>query len=261
MAGQNGDTPDEIEAILNNASETDGTTGETDLVSDQSEALQRKPETHGGSADKTQQQPEQDWKARFTELKKRYDPVAQKRNELEAILKNPELLKFAKQNPQLSEALRKAGFSYADDVADEYEREGVPTESFDPERNPMHRVAQLEMSIEYDRQELAFERKLGRDLKPEEKQAVYAMIHKIPRLNIEQAYTLTPFFAKAQKEAEEKRLQEALKKLPAGKRPAPRDPFNAGRNLDLKKDVRDMKDPAEIAAKLQDIMDAANGQG
>lgn len=254
MAGQNGDAPDEIEALLNDATSDGGQAAEHgDPSSDQLEAIQKKPGTHGESAGKTQ---EPDWKARFTEFKKQYDPVAKRKNELESILRNPELLKFAKQNPQLADALAKAGFSHADDVTEQDEADGIRSDEWDPQNNPMHAVAEMKINYEFDRQEQAFERKLGRELKGEEKQAIYSKINKIRGLSIEEAYTLTPFFAKAQKEAEERRLQEALKKLPAGRRPAPRDPFNSGKNLDLKKDVRDMKDPSEVAAKLQELMDS-----
>lgn len=260
MPGTNGGEPDEIDAILNEVGNDDGSAeGQSFDPGSNSLTTQEPAKSHGAPANAANgkaQQPTVDYKSRFVELKKQYDPVAQRKNQLEEILKNPELLNLAKTNPRLKDALIKAGFTKAEEEEEAYQANGpqVDDGKWDPENNPMHRVQELELNYKYDREEAALERELKRDLTEDEKTAIYEKLSVVRGLSVREAFTLTPQYQKALKAAEDRRVQEAIAKLPPGRRPKP-NPFGSGQKLDLKKDVRELKGDEERASFIQNILD------
>ena len=191
-----------------------------------------------------------DWEKRYRAARPELDRVKSKMSVLEEIIKGPEIQKLAQTNPQIRQALAKAGY----ELAQEQEREAAG----EKEPQPWElEVATLREELILDRQLTGLSRQIGRDLAREELMEILDVKKHIGGLSVEQAWNLTPSFRKHLKAAEEKRFDEFKKKnIPA--RPKPPVPLMPGQTLDMKKAVTEMND-AERQEKIAEILARTQG--
>jgi hypothetical protein len=252
--------PDELDSLTQ---ELETSAAPEDITSSETAGLPDalKPSNHGAAAGQQRQQAILG-KYRTTEelakahksLRSEFDKRSQKLNTLNEIIQNPKFNEWAAKDPQIREALVKAGYELALE-RQEQQREQDGGFEWD-DNDPRCQVALLRAEMEYDRQLSAFQRKLGRDMSAEERQAIFTQLQAAPSLTVEQAYKLTSHFEKSLKAAEEKRFAEATRKANPN-RPKPPIPMAPGQKIDLKKPVTDFND-AEKRQYISDLLAGGN---
>lgn len=235
MPGTNDPAPDDQEAAL---TAEQGTTADPSLEGTQSDPIldALKPSGHGGDAQKPNPQSQQDYQKRYQSMRPEFDKRGAKLNTWESILKNPKFAELAKTDPEMRQALAKAGYALAQEEA-----EGGAAEAGDEEQywqSPEGRADLVEarMDLRYEMEDFAQE-KLSRRFTPQEASEVKAYIHRAPKLTVAEAWKLTKSADDARLSAEQKRMTEAQGRRPGGQRPRPTpNPLGGGaEKLDLKK--------------------------
>lgn len=187
----------------------------------------------------------QDWEKRYKSIRPEYDRTRSKMSVLEGIIKNPKFHALAETNPEIREALAKAGY----ELASEQERQDEGEGEVSPERLE---IETLRHEMILDRQLNGLSKSLGRDLQRQELMEILDIKKHIGGLSVEQAWQLTPSYQKHLKTAEDKRFEDFKKKASVN-RPRPTAPIMPGQTLDMKKSVTEMND-AERQAKIADIL-------
>lgn len=163
-------------------------------------------------------------------------------NQLKAALKDPRKLAQFSKDPQWAPILAKLGIQQAEEDFEAQEEEaasrGEDYSNLPPQvQQFIHQQKVQAASLALDREEWAFERKLGRPVTNQEHDTVMQVIARAQDLTYEEAWKLA-FHDKLLKEAHEK----AAKAAPAakGQRPPPIPGFVPGVKMDLKKPITDM---------------------
>lgn len=200
---------------------------------------------------KTAQELEKAYKLRDSQASQ-FQTKAQK---LEALIQNPRLMALAQQDPQLREALGKLGYQIRQEDTQEERESGGEGWNGD-ENDPRFQIAVSEQRQELRWELFEFGQQRGKALSPEEQREVKRVIGMAPKLTVEQAYRLTPFYEKDVKAREDARIAALEKRAAKGGRPAPNPGLPGGQKLDLKKSVLEMND-AERRAFIQQTIEGA----
>lgn len=171
-------------------------------------------------------------------------------NKLKSALgKNPNDIAQLAKDPAWAEILSKVGIeAAAQEVEERQSRESAERPQDWEEYRSQFDVERHQFRLE--REQWGFEKRLGRDLKPDEVSAVWGIIEKAPSLTFEQAYKLAHH---------DRLLKEAALKSqttggrPKVNRPAPTPSFAAGRKLDLTKPISQMSKEEAREAMRRDI--------
>lgn len=162
-------------------------------------------------------------------------------NQIKSALKNPEAFARFSKDPNFAPILAKLGIQGA---TEELEQEVEEDEFGKEQANLPPALQKLAQEIKYERavsqlerEKWAFERKLGREMTPEENDGVFGIINKADTLSMAEAWKLYNH-DKVQKELAE--LKASSKNRPAGNRPPPLPPGIPGQKLDLKKSISAM---------------------
>lgn len=186
----------------------------------------------GGRSYKTQQEAEQ----AHNKLYGKYSEQQSMLNQLKGALKNPKLFAELSKDPAYAQILAKLGIQQAEE---EMDAEAEEDEREAGEVSVQSLAQQIKMDraqFSLEREESKFERKLGRDLKSDERDAILAMIGRAPELTYEEAYKLA-FHEKLLKEAQARAGANGRGTV---NRPPPT-PLNIpGVKLDTKKAVGEM---------------------
>jgi hypothetical protein len=198
----------------------------------------------GGRAYKTQQEAEQ----AHNKLYGKYSEQQNTMNTLKSALKNPEALKYFSKDPQMVQILAKLGIQEATEMRREEEK-AIATEEreFDP-KQLYTEIRQERAAMQLDREEMLFERKLGRQVSDEEHNEIFKTISRVPELTYAEAWKLT-YHDKTIKEIQE---QAAAKAKPARPAPTPFSRVVPGVKMDLKKDIGNMTKSEAREAMRQD---------
>lgn len=227
----------DIQSILTGTSSEEETTGETAQAGQGTQAAAEFK--FGGRSYKTQADAE---KAHNT-LYGKYAEQQGILNQLKAALKDPAKAAALANDPQWAPIMAKLGIQQASEEIDREEQEdklaGRDYSKLPPELQTFIYDQQVEAAgYKLDREEWAFERKLGRAVTDEEHNAVMRIIARAQDLTYEEAWKLANH---------DKLLKEAAQKANAKgangnqpNRPAPRPGFVPGVKLDLKKSITDM---------------------
>lgn len=198
---------------------------------------------------KTMQDAEKGYKSSVSEM----DKAKSRSRQLEGIVSNPRLMKMAQSDPELREALAKAGFAQVE-AAQEEEPNDVPANVDEYLNSPEGIRAEMRAWRELDRELSGFQKQLGRDLTVNEHAEVMNHIALAPHLTMSQAYKLTSAYEATLKAREDKIRNEAGAKSrvnrprpPAGLQPGA--PQGSG-----KKSVGQMNS-GEREQFIQDLMD------
>lgn len=260
------DTPDELDSLMADLDTQDssatqsGTSAQPGGQWDPSSA-RTGTSSHGASETSNQAkrllagrfQNERDLEKSYLEMRKERDSkFVPKLKVLEEIVKNPALHQLAQQNPAIRAALAKAGYQLAEE---EEEAQGMDEE--EDESSPLYQlqleVQTMKLQQQYQRQYDSFVHKLGRGLTEEEHQAVVGKLKAIDGLSVEEAWMLTPHYAKQVAREREKAVAEATRKAKP-RRPMPHAQAMPGEKLDLKKHPGQMNE-REAEAFLNQIID------
>ena len=240
--------PDDLDSLVQQL----GTENEPGTGSDSSglpPPLQ--PSGHGepkGTAGQQQATP-QDLEKRYKGLRAGYEKTSQKLKTWEGLLRNPKLLELARTDPEVREALAKAGYQQALEQQAQ-EEQGDAEEEIDPVRL----VYDLRAEMEIDREFSSLEREIKREVTPQERKEIMAGIERWGGFTVKQAWKLTPSYEKHLKDSEDKRVNDAVGKA-RPYRPRPPSPLLPGAKApDLKKPVTEMNE-AERRAYLTDLIE------
>jgi len=233
-------TPDasaEINALLGiGSSDTDST--ETQTAS----ALQTQGDVDGqaksdvfkfgGRAYKTQQDAEK----AHNNLYGKFSDQQNTLNKFKAALRNPEMLKTLSGDPEMVQVLAKLGIQEAQESRREREAQlQQENAEFTPEK--LHEAILMDRAaIQLEREEMRFERKMGRNVTDEEHNTVYEVIQRAPSLTYAEAWKLA-FHDKMLQDAAQKQAAKVKQDRPA---PTPMSRMIPGVKLDLKKDISQM---------------------
>lgn len=151
-------------------------------------------------------------------------------------LTDPDLLETLSQDPEWSDMLAKLGIEGARERAEADEADDA--QSGDDPRSVLQDIKVSQAGLTIDREEMSFERKLGRQVTDDEHDAVMGIIGRAPSLTYAEAFKLA-FHDKMLTEAQKKAQAAGQGRGRTGNRPPPI-PGVAGTKMDLKKSVRDM---------------------
>lgn len=230
----------DINAILSGTSDSSDTTTESvDGTTPQGAAKEASEFRFGGRSYKTQQDAEKAHNALYGKYSQQQSVL----NQLKAALKDPKKLAVLARDPEWSTILAKLGIQEAQEEYDADE-EAEAAAGRDYSKLPVelqgfvHDQKVQAASLVLDREEWAFERKLGRSVTAEEHNSVMEIIGRAQNLTYEEAYKLANH---------DRMLTEAGKKAaaqgqtkPNGERPPPHAAFIPGVKMDLKKPLTQM---------------------
>lgn len=182
-----------------------------------------------------------------------------KLSQLEALVQNPRFQQLASQDPDIAQALAKAGYELRREEAQEDNR-GRQQQDWNGDTNdPRYQLAYLEAKNEIRWALRDFSDERGKRLSREEEGAIRQVLQTMPRLvekgpeGIKMAWKLTPFYEKELKAKEDERFAKAMQR-PGANRPRPNPSLLPGQKLDLKKPVTEMND-SEKKAYLANIVE------
>lgn len=163
-------------------------------------------------------------------------------------LKDPELLSQLAQDPEWADTLAKLGIEVgADATRGEDVDENEYAEGDDSPQAIMNQLKVDRAGFALEREEMAFERKLGRQVKEEEHNQVMGIIERAPSLSYAEAWKLA-FHDRMLKEAHMK-AQQGGQGSRRGNRPPPI-PGIPGTKVDPKKSITEMS-PSEWRESLR----------
>ncbi len=180
-----------------------------------------------------------------------------KLSQLEALVQNPRFQQLASQDPDIAQALAKAGYELRREEAQEDNR-GQQDWNGDT-NDPRYQIAYLEAKNEIRWALRDFSDERGKRLSREEEVAIRQVLQTMPRLvergpeGIKMAWKLTPFYEKELKAKEDERVAKMMQR-PGANRPRPNPTLLPGQKLDLKKPVTEMND-SEKKAYLANIVE------
>lgn len=155
---------------------------------------------------------------------------------LERLLQDPDIAARIADDPEIADALRKAGVELREE---EIRRSGEetpnPQDAID-ENSVDFRMARMEFREQFREERREIEAELKRPLADEERSAMRRIMSDIPRLSLRQAYLLATA-DKRMKDAYEKGRQEGS---PRGRRPPPIPGVLPGQPVNTKKPVTEM---------------------
>lgn len=157
-------------------------------------------------------------------------------NMIKKILSNPDALQAAQQDPRWAPILEKLGLQAAEE-----EIEAEDAQSQGQEVTPQQALQEMRTfraTLGIEREEMAYEKKLGRALSDDEHNATMRMIARSPSLSFEEAYFVA-HRDKVMREAAQKAAQNAAPRNSQG-RPKPLPRGIPGTSYDLKKPVEQM---------------------
>jgi len=243
MADNMGESPDQgmdIQSILTGTSDTD-TTGSASDQSSATSGSASQGQSGGGTgefrfAGRTFKGGMKDAEKWANQTYGKYSETQQLVNWLKTKgLRDPELLEALSQDPEWSDVLAKLGIEGARESVEREEAEDEAQGAPDVQ-SALQEIKVANAGLAIDREEMSFERKLGRQVTDEEHDAVMTIIGRAPSLSYAEAFKLA-FHDKMLKEAQMK--AQASGQQRKGNRPPPI-PGVAGTKLDLKKNPRDM---------------------
>lgn len=181
-----------------------------------------------------------------------------KLQQLEALVQNPRFQQLASQDPDIAQALAKAGYELRRQEAEEDNR-GQQQDWNGDTNDPRYQIAYLEAKNEIRWALRDFSDERGKRLSKEEEVAIRQVLQTMPRLvekgpeGIKMAWKLTPFYERELKAKEDERVAKLMQR-PGANRPKPNPTLLPGQKLDLKKPVTEMND-AEKKAHLANIIE------
>lgn len=229
-----GGTPDggfDINSVLGTSPQGDTAgTGSDQSVSAQGEGTQAGTFKFGGKDYASQSDAEK----AFNKLYGKFSEGQGLQKQLTQLLRrDPNALAELAQDPEWAEMLSKMGIDAASkEVSDRQNQERAEAPQNWDEYRQQWDVERHQFRLEQEQSK--FEKKLGRDLAPDEARAVFDIIGNAPSLSIEQAYRLA---------FHDKLLKEAVAKATSGRsantsgRPKPPPSLMPGSKLDMKKPI------------------------
>lgn len=174
-----------------------------------------------------------------------------KLQQLEGLIQNPRFQQLAASDPDIAQALQKAGYDLrrAESQQDE---QGQPQWNGD-ENDPRFQMALIDAKNELRWSLFNFGQERGKPLSQQEERSIREVLAASPRLSVKQAWKLTDAYEKDLKAKEDKRIAD-LQAKGSPNRPRPNPTTLPGQKLDLKKPVTEMND-AERRAHLANIID------
>lgn len=155
---------------------------------------------------------------------------------LEKLLQDPEIAARVAEDPEIADALRKAGIELREEeVRRSGEETPDPADEID-ENSVEFRMARMEYREQFREERREIESELKRALNEEERSSMRKLMSDIPRLSLRQAYLLA---------TADKRMKEAYEKgreagSPKGRRPPPIPGVLPGQPMDSRKSVQEM---------------------
>lgn len=202
----------------------------------------------GGRAYKSQSEAEK----AHNQLYGKYSETQNIVKQLKAALKDPRKLAQFQKDPEMAPILAKLGIQQAEE-----EVEAEEAEANSQDQSPESFIEQLQVDragLAMEREEWAFERKLGRPITDEEHDAVMRIIARAGTLSYAEAWKLA-FHDKMLRELQQKQKQEAEKRNRP--KPGPAAGFIPGVKMDLKKPLSQMS-PAEAREHLRNSEEFRN---
>jgi hypothetical protein len=173
-----------------------------------------------------------------------------KLQQLEAMIQNPRFQQMAAQDPDIAQALAKAGYDLRREEAQEDAR--GQREWNGDENDPQFQMAYIDAKNELRWSFFNFGQERGKALSQPEEMAIREVLKASPRLSVKQAWKLTDHYEKELKAKEDERFAKLQQRNP--NRPRPNPTNLPGQKLDLKKPVTEMND-AEKKAHLSNIIE------
>lgn len=193
---------------------------------------------------KTQPQA-QDWEKRYKSALSGFEKQKTKLGAVETILNNPKFHEWAKSDPQVMEALAKAGYELAQKQEEQAKGEGAN------DRYALE-IETLRQEWILDRQIQELKGQLGGELSNDALREVLQLKTEIPGLSVAQAWKLTSAYEKHVKQAQDKKVAD-LQKRGVVNRPRPKSSLMPGESLNMKKPVTQMND-AERSAWISETL-------
>lgn len=170
----------------------------------------------------------------------------------EKLLTNPKFAELAKSDPDIAQALGKAGYQTA---LEKEQAEGGITDprQVDWERDPIARAELSDAKNELRWELFELKTELKDHWSPDVERQVRTVISRIGDISAREAFKLTPIADQIRKDAEDRRVKEAIAKLPQTARPKPKLPGSMGaEKVDMKKPVTQFNS-AEKRAFLENL--------
>lgn len=174
-----------------------------------------------------------------------------KLQQLESLIQNPRFQQMAQSDPDIAQALAKAGYEIRRQEREEDNR-GQQEWNGD-ENDPRFQLAVVEAKNELRWNLFNFGQERGKPLSQAEERAIREVMAVSPRLSVKQAWKLTDFYEKELKAKEDERVSK-LQGNRNPNRPRPNPTNLSGQKLNLQKPVTEMND-AERRAYLAQIME------
>lgn len=227
----------------------------------QGELLSRTPsQQQGGQPNQSEAQRQQLLAGKFKtpqELEKAYQSLnkmagqkGSKLQQLESLIQNPRFQELASRDPDVAQALAKAGYELRKQEAQE---DNQGQEWNGDENDPRFQIALIDAKNELRWNLFQFGQERGKALSQQEEMAIRQVLAASPRLSIKQAWKLTDHYDRDLKAKEDERMSK-LQARPGVNRPRPNPTTLPGQKLDLKKPVTEMND-AERKAHLANIIE------
>lgn len=244
------DSMDIASMLDGTSSQQDTTNGSGDPSQDQGQLSGEMADVFkfGGRAYKTQQEAEKAHNQLYGKFSESQNVLKQ----LKAALRDPAKLAQFQRDPSMAPILAKLGIQQAEEDM-EAEEEARQQQESDPQ-SYAEGLAQDRAGLALDREEWAFERKLGRSITDDEHNAVMRIIARAGTLTYAEAWKLA-FHDKMLRDAQARQKAE-VQKLTRPK-PGPGAHFIPGVKMDLKKPLSQMTN-AEAREHLRNSDDFKN---
>ena len=193
----------------------------------------------------------QDLEKAYQNLNRMAGQKGTKLQQLESLIQNPRFQQLAAQDPDIAQALAKAGYELRREEAQE-DAKGQQEWNGD-ENDPRFQIALIDAKNELRWNLFQFGQERGKQLSPQEEKAVRQVLAASPRLSIKQAWKLTDFYENELKAKEDERFAKLQAKVNPN-RPRPNPTLLPGQKLNLQKPVTEMND-AEKKAHLANIIE------
>lgn len=190
----------------------------------------------------------------YTNVNKLAGQRGSKLQQLESLIQNPRFQQMAATDPDIAQALAKAGYEIRQEERREDNR-GQQEWNGD-ENDPRFQMAVIDAKNELRWNLFNFGQERGKPLSPQEERAIREVLQVSPRLSIKQAWKLTDAYEKELKAKEDERFSK-LQTNRNGNRPRPNPTTLSGQKLNLQKPVTEMND-AEKRAYLADLVEKSS---
>ena len=234
MPGTNDPAADDLEQALTSETETTSNGGDATTSDPVLDAL--KPSSHADGGQKPNAQAQQDYQKRYQSMRPEFDKRGAKLNTWEGILKNPKFAELAKTDPEMRQALAKAGYAFAAEEA-EADQQSQGAQRFEDlsEADQRSLVSDAKIDLRFEMEDFAQEA-LNRRFTNDEREEVKSFIRRSQgTLTVAEAWKLTKAADAQRLTSEQKRLAEARGTTRGGRpRPTP-SALGGGEKIDLKK--------------------------